>query len=112
VIYGDGSSTRDYVYVDDVVDAFVRAAEKAGGLTCNIGTGVETTVQRLFDVMAKMTGFKQPARYDPPRAGELQRSALDVSRAEMHLGWKPWTALDEGVARTLEHFKGQRAAAR
>jgi UDP-glucose 4-epimerase len=112
VIYGDGSSTRDYVYVDDVVDAFVRAADKGGGLTCNIGTGVETTVQRLFDVMAKMTGFKQPARYDPPRAGELQRSALDPSRAEIHLGWKPWTTLDEGVARTLEHFKGLRAAAR
>jgi UDP-glucose 4-epimerase len=112
VIFGDGSSTRDYVYVDDVVDAFVRAADKGGGLTCNIGTGVETTVQRLFDIMAKMTGFKQPARYDPPRPGELQRSALDPSRAEIHLGWKPWTALEEGVARTLEHFKGQRASAR
>jgi UDP-glucose 4-epimerase len=112
VVYGDGSSTRDYVYVDDVVDAFVRAVDKGGGLTCNVGTGVETTVQRLFDLMAKMTGFKQPARYDPPRAGELQRSALDPSRAEIHLGWKPWTTLDEGVARTLEHFKGLRAAAR
>ena len=62
--------------------------------------------------MAKMVGFKEPARYDPPRTGELQRSALDGSRAEIHLGWKPWTPLEEGVARTLEHFKGRRAGSR
>jgi len=112
VIYGDGSQTRDFVYVDDVVDAFVRAADKGGGLLVNIGTGVETSVQQLFDVMAKLTGFRQQARYDPPRLGELQRSALDPSRAGVHLGWQPWTSVEEGVARTLEHFKGQIAGAR
>jgi UDP-glucose 4-epimerase len=112
VIYGDGSQTRDFVYVDDVVDAFVRAVDKGGGLVMNIGTGVETSVQQLFDVMARLTGFKQDARYDPPRAGELMRSALDPSRAGIHLGWQPWTNLDEGVARTLEHFKGQLAGSR
>ena len=112
VIYGDGSQTRDFVYVDDVVDAFVRAVDKGGGLLMNIGTGVETSVQQLFDVMAKLTGFKQQARYDPPRPGEVQRSALDPSRAGVHLGWQPWTSVEEGVARTLEHFKGQIAGAR
>ena len=112
VIYGDGSATRDYVYVDDVVDAFVRAVERGGGLTLNVGTGIETSTQHLFDLMAKMVGFKEPARYDPPRTGELQRSALDGSRAEIHLAWKPWTPLEEGVARTLEHFKGRRAGSR
>jgi UDP-glucose 4-epimerase len=111
-VYGDGSQTRDYVFVDDVVDAFVRATEKGGGLLMNIGTGVETSVQQLYDVMARLTGFKEPARYEPPRAGELRRSALDPSRAGIHLGWKPWTSLEEGVARTLEHFKGQLAGAR
>ena len=110
VIYGDGSQTRDFVYVDDVVDAFVRSADKGGGLLMNIGTGVETSVQQLFDVMARLTGFKQPARYQPPRPGEIERSALDPARAGIHLGWKPWTYLDEGVARTLEHFKGERRA--
>jgi len=109
-IFGDGSQTRDFVYVDDVVDAFVRSVERGGGLLCNIGTGVETSVQQLYDTMARLTGFKEPARYEPPRTGELQRSALDPARAELHLGWKPWTTLDEGVARTLEHFKGQRTA--
>jgi UDP-glucose 4-epimerase len=110
VIYGDGEQTRDFVYVDDVVDAFVRATEKAGGLLMNIGTGVETSVQQLFDTMARLTGFKGQARYDPPRAGELQRSALDPGRAAIHLGWKPWTSLDEGLGRTLEHFKALRSA--
>ena len=112
VIYGDGSQTRDFVYVDDVVDAFVRSVDKGGGLLMNIGTGVETSVQQLFDVMARLTGFKQHARYDPPRAGEVPRSALDPSRAGIHIGWQPWTTVEEGVARTLEHFKGQIAGAR
>ncbi|MDQ1519626.1 MAG: UDP-glucose 4-epimerase [Actinomycetota bacterium] len=112
VIYGDGEQTRDFVYVDDVVDAFVRATEKGGGLLMNIGTGVETSVQQLYDAMARLTGFKGQARYDTPRAGELPRSALDPGRAAIHLGWKPWTSLDEGLARTLEHFKALRSAMR
>jgi UDP-glucose 4-epimerase len=111
-IFGDGSQTRDFVYVDDVVDGFVRAAEKGGGLTMNIGTGIETSVQQLYDVMAKLTGFKRKADYKPARTGELQRSAVDAARAELHLGWKPFTTLEEGLARTLEHFKAQRTAAR
>ncbi len=111
-IYGDGGQTRDFVYVDDVVDAFVRAGDKGGGLIMNIGTGVETSVQRLFDVMAKQTGFRDPARYAPPRLGELARSALDPGRAEIHLGWKPFTSLEDGVGRTVEWFKATRAASR
>ena len=110
IIFGDGSQTRDFVYVDDVADAFVRGVEKGGGLLLNVGTGIETSVQQLFDSMAKLTGFKEPAQYAPARAGEVQRSALDAGRAELHIGWKPFTSLEEGLARTLEHFKGQRAA--
>jgi UDP-glucose 4-epimerase len=109
-IFGDGSQTRDFVFVDDVADAFVRGVEKGGGLLLNIGTGVETSVQQLFDTMAKLTGFKEPAQYAPARAGEVQRSSLDASRAELHIGWKPFTTVEAGLARTLEHFKGQRAA--
>lgn len=105
VIFGDGRQTRDFVYVDDVVDAFVRAADKGGGLILNVGTGAETSVQQLFDTMARLTGYKEPAQYLPARAGELQRSALDPARAGIHLGWKPWTTLDEGVGRTLDFFR-------
>lgn len=112
IIFGDGKQTRDFVYVDDVVDAFVRATEKGGGLLMNVGTGVETSVQGLYDAMARLTAFKEPARYEPPRAGELARSAIDPGRAGIHLGWKPWTPIEEGLARTIEHFKGTRASAR
>jgi UDP-glucose 4-epimerase len=108
-IYGDGEQTRDFVFVDDVADAFVRATEKGGGLIVNIGTGVETSVQQLFDSMARQAGFGDPARYAPPRTGELRRSALDPGRAAIHLGWQPFTRLDEGLARCLEHFRMTRA---
>jgi UDP-glucose 4-epimerase len=107
-IFGDGEQTRDFVFVDDVVDAFVRAADKADGLLCNIGTGVQTSVQHLFDAMAKATGFGEPARYAPPRTGELQHSALDPARAAIHLGWKPFSTLDDGLGRTLEWFRAIR----
>ena len=106
MIFGDGSQTRDFVYVDD---GFVRAMEKGGGLTLNIGTGVETSVQQLYDLMAKLTAFREKADYQPARVGEVQRSAVDASRAGMQLGWKPFTSIEEGLALTLEHFKAQRA---
>jgi UDP-glucose 4-epimerase len=112
LIFGDGSQTRDFVFVDDVVDGFVRAAEKGGGLTMNIGTSIETSVQDLYDIMAKLTGFRDPPRYEPARAGELQRSAVDPGKAKIHLGWTPFTALEDGLSLTLEHFKAQRAGPR
>jgi UDP-glucose 4-epimerase len=107
-IYGDGEQTRDFVFVDDVADAFVRATDRGGGLLVNIGTGVETTVQHLFDLMAHETDYPEPARYAPPRTGELRRSALDPGRAAIHLDWKPYTPLEEGIARSVEWFRTRR----
>jgi UDP-glucose 4-epimerase len=104
-IFGDGKQTRDFVFVDDVVDALVRATEKGSGLVINIGTGVETSVQELFDTMARVSGYTGEPHHAAARAGELERSALDPGRAEIHLGWKPWTDLDEGIARTLDYFR-------
>jgi UDP-glucose 4-epimerase len=112
VIFGDGAQTRDFVFVDDVVDAFVRAATKGGGLTINIGTSVETSVREIYDLMGKLTGFPEPARFQPARTGELARSAIDPGKAEIHLGWKPFTPLEEGLARTLEHVKAMREGLR
>ena len=108
-IFGDGEQTRDYVFVDDVCDAFVRAADKGGGLVVNIGTGVETSVQQLYDTMARDIGFTEPARYAPPRSGELRRSVLDAGRAAIHLGWEPWTPLEQGLRRTIEWFRTRAA---
>ena len=103
-IFGDGNQTRDFVYVDDVVDAFARAARKGSGLLMNVGTGVETSVNRLYDTMASVAGTEAAAAYAPARPGELARSSLDPARAGIHLGWKPWTSLEAGTAEVLRWF--------
>jgi UDP-glucose 4-epimerase len=107
MIFGDGKQTRDFVFVDDVVDAFSRAGDRGSGLLCNVGTGVETSVNDLYAAMARNAGIKAPATYMPARAGELQRSSLDPSRAGMHLGWKPWTTIDKGTAAVLDWSRKQ-----
>jgi UDP-glucose 4-epimerase len=104
-VFGDGSKTRDYVFVDDVVDAFVRAADKGGGLLCNIGTGRQTSDLRLYETMAQAMGITDPPLFADDRAGDLQHSCLDPGRAGIHLGWKPWTTLDEGVGEVLRYFR-------
>ena len=101
-IYGDGEQTRDFVFIDDVVDAFARAADRGTGLLLNIGTGVETSIQSLFTAVATATGSLQPAKRAPARPGDTRRSALDPGRAEIHLGWRPWTALRDGIATIVE----------
>jgi len=83
----------------------VRATEKGGGLLMNIGTGVETSVLELYEAMARLTGYGEPPNRAPERAGELPRSSLDPGRAAIHLGWKPWTVLDDGLARTIDWFR-------
>ena len=103
-IFGTGEQTRDFVYVDDVVDAFARAASRGSGLLMNIGTGVETSVNRLYQAMADAAGVVLPPTYAPPRAGELARSSLDPGRASIHLGWEPWTTLEQGTAEVLRWF--------
>ena len=104
-IFGDGTQTRDFVFVDDVVDAFVRAAERGSGLLANIGTGVETSVNELYDAMARAAAVTRPAVHAPARPGELARSSLDPGRAELYLGWKPWTDLETGTAAVLDWFR-------
>jgi UDP-glucose 4-epimerase len=110
VIFGDGEQMRDFVYVDDAVDAFVRAAERGGGLVCNIGTGTGTSVNRLAAEMATQAGVELVVEPRPLRPGELLRNVLDPGRAGIHLGWKPWTGLGAGTAAVLASV-GERLAA-
>jgi UDP-glucose 4-epimerase len=105
-IFGDGTDTRDYVFVDDVVDAFVRAAGDAGGgQRFNIGTGVETSLRQLHSVIAAAAAGRDEPEFYPARLGDLKRSSLDNSRARQVLGWAPKVELAEGVARTVKFFR-------
>jgi UDP-glucose 4-epimerase len=105
VIHGTGEQTRDFVYVEDVAHAFVRACEEGSGETVNISTGIETSINDLYDVMARAVQFEHEARRGPARAGDLFRSALDPSRAAKVLDWRPWTSLPDGLQRTLAWFR-------
>ena len=105
-IFGDGSNTRDYVFVDDVVEAFVKASgEAGGGQRFNIGTGVETSDRQLHSVVAAAVGAPDDPEFHPPRLGDLRRSCLDFSRAEQVLGWRPKVNIDDGVAQTVAYFR-------
>jgi UDP-glucose 4-epimerase len=96
-IFGDGTQTRDYVYVGDVVSAFLAAADQRRPGTWNIGTGAEVSVLELVRVVAEVTGRTADYALAPQRPGELQRSALAVDRARLDLGWKATTGLEEGI---------------
>jgi UDP-glucose 4-epimerase len=101
-LYGDGRQTRDHVFVDDVVDAFVRAGQRGSGVLCNVGTGVETATRDLHAAMAAQAGVTDAeVVLAPARPGDTARSVLDPGRASIHLGWAPWTSLADGLAQVL-----------
>ena len=105
-IFGEGNDTRDYVFVDDVVHAFALAAERGDGRLVNVGTGVETSVNDLYRMLAGLTGFGGKPHHGPDRAGDLRRSVLDPSAAASAIGWKPWTHLEDGLGETVAYLKG------
>lgn len=105
-IFGDGSDTRDYVYVDDVVDAFVKASgPDGGGQRFNVGTGVETSTREMHTAIALAVGAADEPEMHPPRLGDLRRSQLDIRRARDVLGWRPQVDLAAGIPRTVEYFR-------
>jgi UDP-glucose 4-epimerase len=102
-VYGDGTQTRDYIYVGDVVAAALAAAGSAATGAVNIGTGRETNVLELAAALGRLGGAEgfEP-EFAPARAGEVQRISIDAGRAERELGWHPRTSLDEGLRLTLD----------
>ena len=106
-VFGSGTDTRDYVYVEDVVDALVRAGERGGGGVYNVGTGVETSTQEVYETIARHARFGGSPVYGPPRPGDVPRSVLDCGLARKELGWRPFTDFEDGIRRTVDWFVGR-----
>jgi UDP-glucose 4-epimerase len=109
-IYGDGNQTRDYVFIDDTVHAFALAAERASGRLVNVGTGLETSVNGIFKMLADAAGFRGEPMRGPLPAGELRRICLDIELARDELGWKPWTHLEDGLKETVAYMRDHASA--
>jgi UDP-glucose 4-epimerase len=106
VIYGDGTQTRDYIYVEDVVKASVLALEGKEGIY-NIGTGKETSVNELISVFSNVLGKEIKPEYAPPRKGEVHRISLDADMAKRELGFVPKYSIEEGIRKTIEWYESQ-----
>ncbi|SDC74771.1 NAD-dependent epimerase/dehydratase family protein [Actinokineospora iranica] len=105
-VFGDGGNTRDYVFVEDVVSAFIAAAGEVGAARrYNIGTGVQVSDRELHTLVAKAAGAPDNPEHAPARLGDLRASALDNAAALRDLGWKPEVDIAEGVRRTVDYFR-------
>jgi UDP-glucose 4-epimerase len=112
-VFGSGQQTRDYIYVGDVVDAMLRAAEADVAGAFNVGTGRETSVLELVDLLKRLSGREDfHPEHAPDRPGEVERISLDSSRARAELGWAARTPLDEGLRLTLEAQESEAAPSR
>jgi UDP-glucose 4-epimerase len=108
IIYGDGTESRDYVYINDVVEAHVLAVDADfNGVLC-IGSSKETTVPEIFDELSALTGNDVEPRREPLRPGEIHRICISGAKAKEILGWKPKVSFEEGLARLVEYIKGNR----
>jgi UDP-glucose 4-epimerase len=113
VVYGDGEQSRDFTYVDNVVDQTLRACEADGasGLVFNGGTGRRSTLNEVLRLLEKLSGKKIEAKYEPPRNGDIRDSLADISLARKLLGYSPSVDFEEGLKRTWEWYKAAYAGA-
>ena len=111
VLWGDGSPSREFLYVDDCVEGLVLAAERYEGADAvNLGTGVETTIRDLAETIADITGFEGEIVWDTSMPNGQPRRSLDASRAEELFGFRARTALRDGLVRTVEWYRAQAPA--
>ena len=107
VIYGDGKHQRDYVYVEDVVNANLLAMESPGNGKFNIGTNLSTSVRQIFDLIASEINSDLPPRYDDERAGDVRKIYLNCDKAFQELNWNPQVAIHNGIKSTVEWMRTQ-----
>ncbi len=105
-IFGTGEQERDFVYVDDVVDASICAMDEGQGVY-NIGTGEATSVNRVFELLKETTKYKWSAVYGPAKPGEVFKISLDSSKVKKEFGWTPKFSLEDGMCQTVEYFRNQ-----
>ncbi|MEQ1473774.1 MAG: NAD-dependent epimerase/dehydratase family protein, partial [Candidatus Acidiferrum sp.] len=107
VIFGDGTQSRDFTYVDNAVQANLLACEApaASGRVFNVGTGDRINLNQVVEALGKISGKPMKPRYDPPRDGDIRDSQADISRARAVLGYEPTVALEEGLQRTFEWYR-------
>ena len=110
IINGDGKQTRDYVFVDDVVQANIRALSHAFSDIFNIGTGRENDVNTIYSIIKKHTSSRYDEKHGPAKIGEQLRSVIDHTKAKKILDWSPAVSLEEGLRRTVDYFKGKKNA--
>jgi UDP-glucose 4-epimerase len=108
-VNGDGKQTRDYVYVGDIVRANLLALESTATGPFNIGTGIETDVNRLAELLLAASGSRSAVSHGPAKQGEQRRSVVDARRATETLGWRPEMSLEDGLRQTVEWFRAKRA---
>jgi len=110
-IFGDGTQSRDFTYIDNAVSANLLAckapAADIAGKVFNCATGKRADLNQTFQILKKLTGYKGEAKYGPERSGDIKHSLADLSRAEKYLGYKPQVEFEEGLRRTVEWYKKQ-----
>ncbi len=105
-VYGDGSQTRSFCYVDDLIDGIVRLFERGGADPTNIGNPCEFTVRQLAEHVLRLTGSRSPVIERPLPVDDPKVRQPDITRACETLGWEPRVSLEEGLTRTIEYFRG------
>jgi UDP-glucose 4-epimerase len=103
IINGDGSVTRDYLYVTDAAKGFVKALKKGTGLL-NLGTGIETSVQEVFNTISDISNKNAKLEYGSILPGEVQRVSLNIDKIKQEIGWSPTISFNEGIKKTYQWF--------
>ena len=104
-IFGDGNQERDFICVDDVVEANILAIDRGDGMAMNIGTGQRTSINRIFELLKDIIGYKWEPVHSAARLGDVYQISLESTLAQQELGWTAQVGLEEGLRRTVEYFR-------